>query len=67
MEVFTDYFHDQDQPWTTVDWNLASDQVPFVEEDVAVGGLFTGGGEEGRRCPAGTPNGSTARQAGPAI
>ncbi|MFC4429606.1 M28 family peptidase [Citricoccus alkalitolerans] len=42
MEVFTDYFGSRDQPWTATTWNMASDQVAFIREDVAVGGLFTG-------------------------
>lgn len=42
MELFTDYFQARDQPWVPVEWNFASDQVPFIEEGVAVGGLFTG-------------------------
>ena len=45
MEVFTGYFQARDQPWVTTEWNFVSDQVPFIEEGVAVGGLFTGSGE----------------------
>lgn len=45
MEVFTDYFDARDQPWVPTDWNFVSDQVAFVENDIAVGGLFTGSDE----------------------
>lgn len=46
MEVFTDYFDSREQPWVATGWNFDSDQVAFVREDVAVGGLFTGSDEE---------------------
>ncbi|HRO93999.1 M20/M25/M40 family metallo-hydrolase [Citricoccus sp.] len=45
MEVFTDYFSAQGQPWVPTSWNFASDQVAFVEAGVPVGGLFTGSKE----------------------
>ncbi len=46
MNVFTDYFGSRGQPWVTTHWDFDSDQVPFVEEDVAVAGLFTGSNEK---------------------
>lgn len=45
MEVFTDYFDSREQPWVPTEWNFASDQLAFIEKDVAVGGLFTGSSE----------------------
>jgi aminopeptidase S len=45
MEFFTDYFDSQDQPWVPTDWEFYSDQVAFIEEDIPVGGLFTGSNE----------------------
>jgi len=45
MEIFTDYFANQDQPWIPTSWNFASDQVAFARAGVPVGGLFTGGNE----------------------
>lgn len=45
MEIFTDYFEAQDQAWVPSTWSMASDQVAFIEEDIAVGGLFTGSDE----------------------
>ncbi|MGM0929780.1 MAG: M28 family peptidase [Actinomycetota bacterium] len=45
MKFFIDYFDSRAQPWVSTIWNFDSDQVAFVEEDVAVGGLFTGSEE----------------------
>jgi Zn-dependent M28 family amino/carboxypeptidase len=45
MEVFTDYFTAQDQPWVPTSWNFESDQVAFAQAGVPVGGLFTGSNE----------------------
>jgi aminopeptidase S len=47
MEVVTDYFEARGQPWMATTWNMNSDQVVFVENDIAVGGLFTG--DSGRK------------------
>ncbi|MCW2131477.1 M20/M25/M40 family metallo-hydrolase [Arthrobacter sp. VKM Ac-2550] len=49
MEFFTDYFDSRDQPWVATGWNFDSDQRAFIEEGVAVGGLFTGGDERKSR------------------
>ncbi|NMR30413.1 M28 family peptidase [Crystallibacter degradans] len=49
MEFFTDYFDSRDQPWVTTGWNFDSDQRAFIEEGVAVGGLFTGSNERKSR------------------
>jgi Zn-dependent M28 family amino/carboxypeptidase len=46
MEVFTDYFESRDQLWIPTGWNFLSDQVVFIENDIAVGGVFTGSDEE---------------------
>lgn len=61
MDVITDYFDAREQPWSTTHWNFASDQVAFAEEDVAVGGLFTGSSENKSRRDA-TVFGGTAGQ-----
>jgi Zn-dependent M28 family amino/carboxypeptidase len=45
MGFLTDYFDARGQPWVATHWNFASDQVPFIEEGIAVGGLFTGSAE----------------------
>jgi Zn-dependent M28 family amino/carboxypeptidase len=45
MKVFTDYFDSHEQPWVTTAWNFESDQVAFAEEDIPVGGLFSGSNE----------------------
>ncbi|GAB3252808.1 zinc-binding metallopeptidase family protein [Arthrobacter pigmenti] len=45
MDFFTDYFDSRDQPWVTTVWDFDSDQEAFIEADIAVGGLFTGGAE----------------------
>lgn len=49
MDGFTDYFDAREQRWSTTHWNFASDQVAFIEADVAVGGLFTGSSENKSR------------------
>ncbi len=49
MEVFTDYFDARRQPWVATTWNMNSDQVAFLREEVAVGGVFTG--DNGRKTP----------------
>ncbi|HCG57174.1 MAG TPA: hypothetical protein DEW39_13825 [Brevibacterium sp.] len=49
MDVLTDYFDAREQRWSTTHWNFASDQMAFIEEDVAVGGLFTGSSESKSR------------------
>jgi Zn-dependent M28 family amino/carboxypeptidase len=45
MKFFTGYFDSRDQPWVSTDWDFSSDQLAFVKEDVAVGGLFSGSDE----------------------
>lgn len=45
MRFFTDYFDSRNQAWVPVTWDIVSDQVAFTEQDVPVGGLFTGSGE----------------------
>lgn len=49
MRFFADYFDARDQPWVATDWDMASDQRPFVRADVPTGGLFTGSGERKSR------------------
>ncbi|GAA4284525.1 hypothetical protein GCM10022261_20560 [Brevibacterium daeguense] len=45
MDMFTDYFDSQDQPWVGTGWDFDSDQVAFAHEGVAVGGLYSGSDE----------------------
>jgi Zn-dependent M28 family amino/carboxypeptidase len=49
MKVFTDYFDSRDQPWVGTTWDMNSDQVAFLRQEVAVGGLFTG--DTGQKTP----------------
>lgn len=53
MRFFADHFDARDQPWVSAGWNFDSDQVAFIEEDVPVGGLFTGSDERKSRWEAG--------------
>ncbi|MCY1158987.1 MAG: family metallo-hydrolase [Citricoccus sp.] len=58
MRFFADYFTARDQPWVATDWDMVSDQRPFVRADVPTGGLFTGSGERKSRREAGVFGGT---------